>query len=101
MRLNIIGNFFLIVAFLLACAGIVEPSTGSSVAVAAFLFAGFAIITQQSHNTWSAGYKAAQLDMSFSRQRQREDALNHLGQWKCGQSDCHCKNDSQFREVRL
>lgn len=90
MRLNLIGNAFLVFAILLSAAGIAEPSSGLCAAVTFFVFAGFAIVTQQSHNAWTAGYKAAQLDMSFSRQDEREKLDRAESALRCGGKDCLC-----------
>lgn len=98
MRIKIIGNALLVFAFLLSSAGIVEPSSGLSAATAAFVFIGFFIVTTMSHQDWSAGYRAAQLDMTFVPQDDRQEELADAARFKCGRADCHCTSDVSYRE---
>lgn len=96
MRIKTTGNALLIFAFLLTVAGIVEPSSGVCAAAAVMVFAGFLIVTVTSHNDWSAGYRAAQLDMTFSYDEDND--LESVGLFKCGRDDCDCKSDPMYRE---
>lgn len=95
-----------IIAFLFAVAGIVEPTSGGSAAVALFTFIGFAIVTYQDHKDWSAGYAAGSYDSSVSRlnAKQEEDWDAHLYSaqtlYKCGQQGCTCVSDSRYAEWR-
>jgi hypothetical protein len=81
----------------------VEPSSGSSAAVATFLLIGFGIVAAVSHQDWSDGYSAGQFDMrsSLASQddyRSRTEWLNRTDgpSYKCGMSDCPCSGDSRF-----
>lgn len=96
MKLKAIGNAFLIFAFLLASAGIVEPSAGLGAATAILTLLGFGIVTWMSHQDWAAGYRAAQLDMTFTDQDERE--FGDAALFKCGNGDCHCTSDVNYRE---
>jgi len=97
MRMNLLGNVLLIFAFLLASAGIPEPSRGLSAASALFIFVGFAILMWESHNTWASGYEAAKLDMRFDAGVPGRDDDGLL--WKCGSSGCTCANDPTYQPV--
>lgn len=98
MRIKTIGNALLVFAFLLSSAGIVEPSSGLSAVSALFVFIGFFVVTTMSHQDWSAGYRAAQLDMTFVPQDGREEELADAARFKCGRGDCHCTSDASYRE---
>lgn len=97
MRTKTIGNALLVCAFLLSSAGIVEPASGLSAVTAVFVFVGFLIVTTMSHHDWSAGYRAAQLDMTFTPPE--DDDLESVSLFKCGSDNCHCENDPKYREV--
>ena len=97
MRMKTIGNALLIFAILLSSAGIVEPSSGLSAFTAIFVVVGFAIVTTMSHHDWSAGYRAAQLDMTFTPPQ--DDEWESAALFKCGGDNCHCENDPKYREV--
>lgn len=101
MKTKTLGNALLIVAFLLSAAAIAVPSSGMSALVAGFLFVGFAIVTVESHRDWSAGYRAAQLDMTFRVDDQQEDEQSSrepVGLFKCGMDGCDCATNPKFRE---
>lgn len=97
MKSKVIGQLLLMVAFILSCAGIAEPSAAVSASVAFFTFAGFAIVTFVTHNEWAVGYQQAQFDMSMhktvdrERQMSREQLL-----FKCGLDGCACEYDSRY-----
>lgn len=95
MRLNTIGNMFLIFAFLLTAAGIAEPSAATSAVATILLFAGFGILMWESHNTWASGYEAARLDMTFDRAEGRRDEI----MWKCGSDSCSCVDDPEYQPI--
>lgn len=96
MRMNTLGNVLLIFSFLLASAGIPEPSRGLSAASALMIFVGFAILLWESHNTWSSGYKAAQMDMTFYPATPGSDGRL----WKCGNEGCTCADDPRYEPVQ-
>ena len=60
------------IAFILACAGIVEPSAGASAAVAVFAFVAFYLYLSSSHCVWKSGYEQAKMEMTFTRSEGRE-----------------------------
>ena len=104
MRTKTLGNAFLVFGFLLSAAGIAVPSSGLSAAATVLVFAGFFIVTANSHQDWGAGYRAAQLDMRFESESVPSkpwdggpvEADGPL--YKCGFPDCHCVTDVRYRE---
>lgn len=106
MSVKTFGNALLFLAFIVAVMGIVQPSAPISTIVAAFLFAGFAIVTTQAHHDWSDGYTAGRYDSTVERLdlEAKERELDEYepprrGEilYKCGLKGCSCVEDSRFK----
>lgn len=100
MRGKEIGQCLLLVAFLLAVAGIVEPSWGTSSAVAVFVISSFIIWVSGSHDEWRNGYDQGRVDAGKRIVEEREARVSSLASWpmwKCGMEGCYCANDSRYK----
>jgi len=103
-----IGQALLLVGFLLSVAGIVEPSWGTSSAVAVFVLVGFMVWVTRSHDEWRKGYEQGRVDagkklldynrMIESEREARVASLTSSPLWKCGMEGCYCANDSRYKE---
>lgn len=104
MSVKEIGQALLLVAVLLAVAGIVEPSPLSSAAVSVFVGVGFIIWVFKCHEEWRDGYNQGRYELSVSRLNASQESTartrvsNGETLFKCGMAGCYCATDPQFRE---
>lgn len=98
MSVKVVGQVLIMFAFLLAVAGIVEPSAAVSAATAVLAFAGFAIVTHESHRDWAAGYETARAEVTVERPRKSDWDITKDKQvmFKCGQEGCACEHDPRY-----
>lgn len=102
MSFKEIGQAALLVAFLLAAAGIIEPSAATSAAVAAILAFSFSVWVFKSHDEWRDGYAQGRYERKLSNIKDVNDfrtpKVGGSTLWKCGLPGCYCADDPSFRE---
>ena len=97
-----IGQALLLVSLLLSVAGMVEPTWWSSLIVAVLTVSAFLIWVSSSYRDWRDGHEQGLVD-AFEEDKENEKPITFYGQnetlWKCGLDNCHCINDSRYKDA--